>query len=403
LPAAQTSPGRWTAGVIAGLLVLTPLLGWAGSLGFAPAVALAGLLTALSVRIRTEDRALLLALFTALVWACASAFWSPWRPADLDEQTGLKLVFMLALYGCAVSAARAVPEGRLPRLLSGLATAAGVLALFLLFEALTSAAGYKVLLGLIGQTVRPDYAIKNVAQGLYVLTLLAPPALAAVSGRTRWILGLVLGAGIIGPALVFGYDAPLLALACAILAAGLVLGLPSLGPRLLAGLSAGGFLLAPVLAKGAFALGLDERIAPLLSESWLQRLGYWGKAVDWIWARPLPGWGLDASRAFGPGIQLHPHNAPPDRSGRSRHRLGLDLLGTVPARPNPGGSGGNGDSGRLPGLRRRQFRRLAGVVAGSGRPVGPGLHPGASRPPYRRFEPFRIERRARRCGRGVET
>ncbi|MCA3734520.1 MAG: hypothetical protein INE97_04150, partial [Phenylobacterium sp.] len=304
MPAAQTSPGRWTAGVIAGLLVLTPLLGWAGSLGFAPAVALAGLLTALSVRIRTEDRALLLALFTALVWACASAFWSPWRPADLDEQTGLKLVFMLALYGCAVSAARAVPEARLPRLLSGLATAAGVLALFLLFEALTSAAGYKVLLGLIGQTVRPDYAIKNVAQGLYVLTLLAPPALAAVSGRTRWILGLVLGAGIIGPALVFGYDAPLLALACAILAAGLVLGLPSLGPRLLAGLSAGGFLLAPVLAKGAFALGLDERIAPLLSESWLQRLGYWGKAVDWIWARPLPGWGLDASRAFGPGIQI---------------------------------------------------------------------------------------------------
>ncbi|MCA6330098.1 MAG: O-antigen ligase family protein [Phenylobacterium sp.] len=310
MPAAQTSPGRWTAGVIAGLLVLTPLLGWAGSLGFAPAVALAGLLTALSVRIRTEDRALLLALFTALVWACASAFWSPWRPADLDEQTGLKLVFMLALYGCAVSAARAVPEARLPRLLSGLATVAGVLALLLLFEALTSPAVSKVLLGLIGQAVRPDYAIKNVAQGLYVLTLLAPPALAAVSGRTRWILGLVLGAGIIGPALVFGYDAPLLALACAILAAGLVLGLPSLGPRLLAGLSAGGFLLAPLLAKGAFALGLDERIAPFLSESWLQRLGYWGKAVDWIWARPLPGWGLDASRAFGPGIQLHPHNAP---------------------------------------------------------------------------------------------
>ncbi|MCA6245143.1 MAG: O-antigen ligase family protein [Phenylobacterium sp.] len=310
MPAAQTSPGRWTAGVIAGLLVLTPLLGWAGSLGFAPAVALAGLLTALSVRIRTEDRALLLALFTALVWACASAFWSPWRPADLDEQTGLKLVFMLALYGCAVSAARAVPEARLPRLMSGLATAAGVLALLLLFEALTSAAGYKVLLGLIDQAVRPDYAIKNVAQGLYVLTLLAPPALAAVSGRTRWILGLVLGAGIIGPALVFGYDAPLLALASAILAAGLVLGLPSLAPRLLAGLSAGGVLLAPLLAKGAFALGLDERIAPFLSESWLQRLGYWGKAVDWIWARPLPGWGLDASRAFGPGIQLHPHNAP---------------------------------------------------------------------------------------------
>ena len=310
MTATQTSQGRWTAGVIAGLLVLTPLLGWAGSLGFAPAVALAGLLTALSLRVRVEDRALLLALFTALVWACASAFWSPWRPADLDEQTGLKLVFMLALYGCAVGAGRAVPEVRLPGLLKGLAAAAGALALLLLFEAATSAAGYKALLGLVGQAVRPDYAIKNVAQGLYVLTLLAPPALAAVSGRTRWVLGFVLGAGILGPALAFGYDAPLLALACALLAAGLVLGLPFLGPRLLAGLSAGGFLLAPALAKGAFALGLDDRIAPFLSESWLQRLGYWGKAVDWIWARPLPGWGLDASRAFGPGIQLHPHNAP---------------------------------------------------------------------------------------------
>lgn len=296
--------------MIAGLLVLTPLLGWAGSLGFAPAVALAGLLTVSSLRVRTEDRALLLALFTALVWACASVFWSPWRPGDLEEQTGLKLVFMLALYGCAVSAARAVPEVRLPGLIKGLVAATLILALILLLEAATAAAGYKILLGLIGQTVRPDYAIKNVAQGLYVLTLLAPMAIAAVSGRARWVLGLGLGAGIIGPALVFGYDAPLLALACALLAAGLVWFFSFMGPRLLAGLSAGGFLLAPVLVNGAFTLGLDERLSPFLSESWLQRLGYWSKAVEWIWARPLPGWGLDASRAFGPGIQLHPHNAP---------------------------------------------------------------------------------------------
>jgi O-antigen ligase len=306
----SASPGRWTAGVIAGLLVLTPLLGWAGALGFAPAVALAGLLTFPSVRVRIEDRALLLALFTALVWACASVFWSPWRAPDLEGQTGLKLVFILALYGCAISAARAVPEVRLPGLIKGLVASTLILALILLLEAATSAAGYKILLGLIGQPVRPDYAIKNVAQGLYVLTLLAPMAIAAVTGRARWVLGLGLGAGIIGPALVFGYDAPLLALACALLAAGLVSFFPFMGPRLLAGLSAGGVLLAPVLAKGAFALGLDERLSPLLSESWLQRLGYWSKAVEWIWARPLPGWGLDASRAFGPGIQLHPHNAP---------------------------------------------------------------------------------------------
>jgi O-antigen ligase len=32
--------------------------------------------------------------------------------------------------------------------------------------------------------------------------------------------------------------------------------------------------------------------------------------VDWTSEHPLRGWGLDASRAFSPGIQLHPHNGP---------------------------------------------------------------------------------------------
>ncbi len=32
-------------------------------------------------------------------------------------------------------------------------------------------------------------------------------------------------------------------------------------------------------------------------------------AVDWIADKPLQGWGLDASRMFGPGIVLHPHDA----------------------------------------------------------------------------------------------
>ncbi|MFM8377109.1 MAG: hypothetical protein ACKN9P_13815 [Phenylobacterium sp.] len=276
----DATAGRWTAGVIAGLLALTPLLGWAGALGFAPALALAGLLTFPSARVRAEDRALLLALFTALVWACASIFWSPWRASDLEGQTGLKLVFMLALYGCAVSAARAVPQPRLEGLLKGLVAATALLAVLLLGEAATSAAGYKALLGLAGETVRPDYAIKNVAQGLYVLSLLSPPALAAARGRLRLGLALLLGAGVTIPALAFGYDAPFLALACALAAGGVVLAFPSRGPRALAGLAGGAFLLAPVLAKAAFAIGLDAQLSPLLSESWLQRIGYWRKAVD---------------------------------------------------------------------------------------------------------------------------
>ena len=40
------------------------------------------------------------------------------------------------------------------------------------------------------------------------------------------------------------------------------------------------------------------------------RLGYWSHGLDWIELRPLRGWGLEASRMFGPGIVLHPHNNP---------------------------------------------------------------------------------------------
>jgi O-antigen ligase len=151
--------------------------------------------------------------------------------------------------------------------------------------------------------------VKNVAQGLYVLTLLAPPALVAARGRVRWGLAALSLAGIIFPAWRFGYDAPALAATIAAAVALLVWRFPAAGPRILGGLAASAFLATPLLVSSALALGLDARLAPYLSESWMQRLGYWQKAVEWIWARPLPGWGLDASRAFGPGIRLHPHNA----------------------------------------------------------------------------------------------
>lgn len=308
-PAAPRSGGRWTAGVLAGLLILTPLLGWVGALGFAPAVALAGLLTAPWLHVRANDRAMLLALFTALVWACASIFWSPWRAPDLEGQTGIKLVLMMALYGAAISAARSVPEVRLAGLLRLLVAGSAGLAVILLAEAASGAAGYKAVLGALGQAVRPDYAVKNVAQGLYVLTLLTPLALAATTGWGRGLLASLLLAGVAVPAHVFGYDAPILALGLGLLAAGLVGAAPVLGPRILAACAAAGFLLAPWLLAGAFRIGLGSQLAATLSESWRLRIGYWERAVDWIAARPLTGWGLDASRAFGPGIQLHPHNA----------------------------------------------------------------------------------------------
>jgi O-antigen ligase len=70
------------------------------------------------------------------------------------------------------------------------------------------------------------------------------------------------------------------------------------------------FLLTPA-AVWAVRHFLDyEAIRAALPRTDSMRMGYWSHAIDWIAERPLRGWGLDASREFGPGIVLHPHNNP---------------------------------------------------------------------------------------------
>jgi len=54
-------------------------------------------------------------------------------------------------------------------------------------------------------------------------------------------------------------------------------------------------------------------------------MGYWSHAIDWIASAPLRGWGLDASRMFGPGIKLHPHN------GELQIWMELGVVGAVAA------------------------------------------------------------------------
>ena len=59
--------------------------------------------------------------------------------------------------------------------------------------------------------------------------------------------------------------------------------------------------------------------------SWSARMSYWSHTIDWISQQPVFGWGLDASRAMGPGIDLHPHN------GALQVWLELGLVGAVAA------------------------------------------------------------------------
>ncbi len=79
-------------------------------------------------------------------------------------------------------------------------------------------------------------------------------------------------------------------------------------PKALAGLVVAFFLLAPVLMWAVQRSGDIEQIRAALPPSWAQRVGYWSHAADWISDKPFRGWGLDASRMFAPGIQLHPHD-----------------------------------------------------------------------------------------------
>jgi len=111
-------------------------------------------------------------------------------------------------------------------------------------------------------------------------------------------------------ALAFGSDAPVIGLLLALVAAVVVWRWPNLGPKLLAGVAVLLFLGMPAIVWSVrhFAdYAALERAAP---QTDAMRLDYWSHALDWIRLRPLRGWGLDASRVFGPGIKLHPHNQP---------------------------------------------------------------------------------------------
>ena len=296
--------------VLAAATALAPLVAWLGPLGFAPAAALAGLLCLPAVRIEEDDRPLVIALLVAVIWAAGSMAWSPFRPAELDEMTGLKLVAMAALFWALVCGARRTSPASRLWTLRLLAWGMALLGLVMLVEGLTGAALYQGLRAALGDPIRPDLAARNVAVAAFVLAVLwAPAALAGARiCRAPWLV-LPMVAGLIGGSTVNGADAPLAAGALG-LAAGLAVWFwPRVAPRLLAGLAAFFFLLAPLVLWAVRAVGCYEGLERAAPTSWSQRMGYWRHAVGWIADHPMRGWGLDASRMFAPGIQLHPHDS----------------------------------------------------------------------------------------------
>lgn len=311
---------------LTGVFLITPLIAWLAPLSFAPVVTLAGLLSLPTYRVDEADRPAAIAILVMVVWACVSTVWSPYVPKHLGQSTALKLVIECAVYGALVIAGRqGTPRSR-HWLMRALVFGMGLLGAFMLMEAATGAAVYQQIRVWTGDPIRPDLAVKNVAQGLFVLTLFAPPAIVAGQrlGLGYWP-ALPILVGIAWPSHVFGYDAPFVALVAAALSMGLVWLWPRVGPRLLAGFAAFFFLTAPAVVWGLRQLGWYDALQAKVSLSWSERMGYWSHAQEWISLEPGRGWGLDASRMFAPGIILHPHDA------ALQIWLELGLIGAVSA------------------------------------------------------------------------
>jgi O-antigen ligase len=134
-----------------------------------------------------------------------------------------------------------------------------------------------------------------------------------------------MAAGTAALAFTFLSDAPAMSVVLALLVGAAAWRWPRGAPTTLAAVAALLFLAAPAAVWGVRELADYAALETQLPTSWAMRLGYWSHAVDWIGDHPLRGWGLDASRAFGPGIQLHPHN------GALQVWLELGVLGAVSA------------------------------------------------------------------------
>ncbi|WP_411286497.1 O-antigen ligase family protein [Phenylobacterium sp.] len=311
--AAQPAPGRlprWCGWVMVFAAVMTPLLAWLGPLGFAPLLALLGLLCLPAIRLDDADRPALVALAAALVWAAISTLWSPHAPRDPGSSTALKLALELPLYWAAVCGARRADPALQRLALRVLAWGLAALGALLIVEAFTGGQIYRALHIAFYEPIRPDLAGKNLGQAAFVLALLWP--LAAAGGvRAGAIPGLALpmAAGVAVAGVAFRADAPLLALALGGLAGFAVWRAPREAPKAIAGVAALFFVAMPVAVWAIRDIAAATSLDLGLPLSWAQRLSYWSHAVDWIAEHPLRGWGLDASRMFGPGIQLHPHNS----------------------------------------------------------------------------------------------
>lgn len=255
-----------------------------------------------------------------------SILWSPLRsqfdPTDLEAFTAFKLLIQaIAFIGLALAAAR-LQSREVERPLLILAFSLFVLAEVLIFEGFGGAAFYQWLNSLIGETVRPDLARRNVAQGAYVLAVLAWPGAIILWRENVKLLVPALGAAVIALTLTLGADAPGVALLFGAVAFIVVQAWGRAGVIGVGASVTATWLLTPWLVLAARGLGLLDHAKAALPPSWDARIDIWTFAAERIVQKPLLGWGVGASRSFAE-VPLHTHNA------AIQHWLELGLAGAL--------------------------------------------------------------------------
>ena len=303
---------RWRAGLLILAFGLALPVGYAGPLGFVPLAGAAGLLALPVLWTRGRAAWLIAPLLALCLWAAISMGWSPAARglgviddyAELESLTALKLVLQLAAYAAVVLAADALSPRAARAALAVLGFTVVMLTVAVFVEALTGAGFYQAIRVALDDPIRPDLAAKNVGQAAFVVAALFWPAALALirfDSRAAALVGATALLATMG-ALMFGAFAPALAIVAGLAVYALVAAAPRVG-ALLCALGSVGFTLAAPFLLGAI------RLPPGIPESWTARLNIWTFSAERVLERPWFGWGLDASRTFGPAVPLHPHGA----------------------------------------------------------------------------------------------
>jgi O-antigen ligase len=312
----QTGPQaqRYLAGVWIVLAVLTPLIGFLGPRGFAPALGLMGLSCLGYFRPRNWEWAGLGLLALLVLWAGVSLTWSPapnlavHGAKDLGRLTVLHLGVQTVLSGAFVIAAAHLRAATARIALNAVSWGMFCLGVILVIEGVTQAGVYQWIQTLTGKPVRPDLAVRNVAVGGYVLAALYWPAAVAlwIEGRRRLVL--FLAAAVVFSTFMLRGDSPTLAMVASALVFWAVLkGGRAAVVSLLAVVTLY-WLATPLLTLLLQSVGVLNRLHGHLPPSWDRRLEIWTFVTDTWLKHPVRGLGLDASRAFKGIIPLHPHD-----------------------------------------------------------------------------------------------